>query len=111
MNARSGSVRGSVVVARPPGGKKPPVATTTVRKTAFSSGVNSKGDSGRGGDRTKGGSGSFSQQRSQRMQERVMEGRIDTDNLDSMSRDSLHDNTTTQTQTLRNEPRKRSIVK
>ena len=110
VHARSGSVRGSVVVARPPGTKKPPTGTTSIRKTAFSSGVSSKGSSG-GGDQTKGGSGTFSQQRSQRMQERAVENKSDSDSLESLSRVSLRDSTAAQTQPQRNEPQKRSIVR
>ena len=111
MRARSGSVKGSVVVAHPPSTKKPPMGTTTVRKTAFSSGVNSKGSSGGAGDRAKGGSTTFSQQQSQRLQERGVESRIDSDSLESLSRVSLQDSTAAQVQPQRNEQRKRSIVR
>ena len=111
MHARSGSVRGSVVVANPPSTKKPPTSTAAVRKTAFSSGVSSKGSSGGAGDRAKGGSTTFSKQQSQRLQERGVESRIDSDSLESLSRVSLQDSTAAQVQPQRNEQRKRSIVR
>lgn len=111
MHARSGSVRGSVVVARPPSTKKPPTGTTAVRKTAFSSGVSSKGSSGVAGDRGSGSRTTFSQQQSQRLQERDVESRIDSDSLESLSRVSLQDSTAARVQPQRSEQRKRSIVR
>lgn len=112
MHARSGSVRGSVVVVHPPGTKKPPpTGTTAVRKTAFSSGVTTKGGSGGGGDRPKGGNTTFSQQQSQRLHEMVVESRIDSDSLESLSRVSLQNNTTVQIQPQRNVAQKRTVVR
>ena len=93
VHARSGSVRRSVAFARPPVTKMPPTGATSVRKTAFSSGASSevsrrrrrrRRKEGRG-DRTQGGNSTFSQQQSRRMQERVVESKIDGDSLESLS--------------------------